>query len=169
MIKESVVCAPLDAIAQKEHYQLGDQNVAINDQAWFVSSEEINRQVKKVLQLQLTPILYINEGASRLLPAAFAETVSYRLMTILAGIPQDERQKIVFAYSPQWLSQPVSHEEIWTLHLNHRALRDILDEFVDPHARLAYAGPLDHLIAEELAGDFNIDGVVNAQNKGENK
>ena len=168
MLKESVVCAPLEKLAEKKNYQLGGQYVAVNAQDEFVSSAEINRQLKEILRLHLTPVLYINEGATRLLPLPFAERMSNLLSNMLKGIADINIKEIVFAYSPQWLSDEVSHEDVWTLRLKHREIREVLTDLVvspplGKQVQLAYAGPLVGSLPEELAGDINIDGVVSPQ------
>lgn len=170
MIKGSVVRATLDKSAEKKYYQLGEQYVAVNNQDEFLSSVEVNRQLKEILQMHLTPILYINEGAHKMLPLPFAEKISNLLSNMLAGIVSADRSEIVFAYSPQWLTSQISHEDVWALHLNHRELREIIAELIDPplkkDVQLAYAGPMIGLLPETLAGDININGFVSPQEKG---
>jgi triosephosphate isomerase len=128
------------------------------------SDEAINKKVHAALAAGLLPIVCVGEMLDQREANKTAEVVRTQFDGSLAGVSDEQMQKIVIAYEPVWaigtgkVATPQQAEEV---HLDLRKLiEDRYNEKVAESVRIQYGGSVKPDNAADLLGQPNIDGAL---------
>jgi triosephosphate isomerase len=128
------------------------------------SDEAINKKVHAALAAGLLPIVCVGEMLDQREANKTAEVVRTQFDGSLAGVSDEQMQKIVIAYEPVWaigtgkVATPQQAEEV---HLDLRKLiENRYNEKVAESVRIQYGGSVKPDNAADLLGQPNIDGAL---------
>ncbi|MFO7903930.1 MAG: triose-phosphate isomerase [Planctomycetota bacterium] len=128
------------------------------------TDEDVNRKVKVVLDLGLTPIVCVGETLAQREAGKTNEVVSTQFSRSLADLNAQQVERIVIAYEPVWaigtgkVATPDQAEQV------HADLRGLLENSyntdVAGKVRIQYGGSVKPKNAAELLSQENIDGAL---------
>jgi triosephosphate isomerase len=128
------------------------------------TDEDVNRKVKVALQLGLIPIVCVGETLEQREAGQTQDVVGSQFSGSLAGLTDEQVQKVVIAYEPVWaigtgkVATPAQAEQV------HADLRTLLKTSYNAATaeavRIQYGGSVKPANAADLLSQDNIDGAL---------
>ncbi|HJS29613.1 MAG TPA: triose-phosphate isomerase [Anaerolineales bacterium] len=134
--------------------------------AYFGETDEtVNRKVKAALAAGLTPIVCVGETLAENESDSTGEVVERQVGEGLAGLSQDQAEKLVIAYEPVWAigtgraATPEGAEAVIREHIRSR-LGELFGRSVAEGSRVLYGGSVTGANAAEFFALEEIDGAL---------
>jgi len=130
---------------------------------YFIETNElINLKLKKALEHGLVPVVCVGETLDQREKNVQIEIVNGQITKCLAGLDDEEIQKIVIAYEPVWAigtGKTATPEQANEMHINIRNfISELFNNEISENIVLLYGGSLNDKNAEELLSMSDIDG-----------
>ena len=123
------------------------------------TDETVNKKVKKALGKGLIPIVCVGETLDQRKNGTAEETVTRQVKQGLAGISEEDSQKIVIAYEPVWA---IGTGE--TAHEMHKSIREIYSSIFSEESgnglRIQYGGSVKPENVKEIMAQPDVDGAL---------
>ncbi len=124
----------------------------------------INKKVLAALEAGLTPIVCVGELLEQRSAGKTREVIQFQFEHSLAGLSEDQAQRVVIAYEPVWAigaGQSASPEQAEEVHLDLRKMLETrYNSQTAESVRIQYGGSVNAENAGELLGQKNIDGAL---------
>lgn len=128
------------------------------------SDEDINRQVLKLLENDMSCMLCIGESLEEYEQSLAGAVCAIQLKKGLAGVSKEEMSRIAIAYEPVWaigtgkVATPEIAQDV------HKTCRDIIADMYDQETadrtRILYGGSVSPESVDGLMAQEDIDGAL---------
>jgi triosephosphate isomerase (TIM) len=134
------------------------------------TDEQINKKLKAVLEIGLTPILCIGENAEEKQKAETESVLKRQLIVALNGIPVPAIDNFIIAYEPVWAistGDPYKTKELPTAEIVKNTqdyirslLVQLFNEDCTKNTRIIYGGSANAGNAKDYLGNAKIQGFL---------
>lgn len=128
------------------------------------SDEIVNKKVKKLLEVDIAPILCVGETLEEREENSHFDKVKTQIIACLEGISSEDLKKVVIAYEPIWAigtgkSASSDDAEEMCAYIRN-LLTEEFGEDVSETVRIQYGGSVKPETIDELMAKDNIDGAL---------